>query len=155
MRQSNVLACVLDAETLDPRAWDDFPEWRRVFLSERNDRLFAIVDRQEYDFAQQFSWACHKQGGWRYPNYYARRTAGRNEDVSHGTPFYLHVEIMKLVAPSPSPNHTIADHRNGNTLDCRRCNLRWVTLTENRANRHGFWRGRGPEQAWNGWKEAS
>lgn len=151
----HALARVLDIDALDPRTWDDLPPWQRVFLSERNDRLFALVDREDYEWALTFSWSCHKQGDWRFPNYYARRTAGRTDELAHGTPAYLHVEIMKRIMSPPTLRHTIADHINGNTLDNRRCNLRWVTAVENRANRHSFWRGRGPERAWDGWKEAA
>jgi hypothetical protein len=108
----------------------------------------VLVDWEDYDWLQRWSWACNKQGGWHCPNYYARRTASRNEEAAHGTPFYLHAEVMRRHSVPPSPRHTIVDHCNGNTFDDRRENLRWVTPIENRANRHSFWRTRTPETVW-------
>ena len=51
---------------------------------------------------------------------------------------WLHKEILRRVGPPPSPAHTVGDHMNGNSLDNRRSNLRWATVTENNRNKYGF-----------------
>ena len=48
-----------------------------------------------------------------------------------GRTIYMHREIL---GTPPSPKHE-ADHRNGNTLDNRKENLRWATRVENMRNK--------------------
>ena len=94
---------------------------------------FAIVDRIDWEWAKEFTWGKKKSQrttGHRY-EVYAYRTVWLN-----GVHFseYLHVEITKRIyGPRPSPKH-VADHLNGNRLDCRRMNLQWKTKRQNRAN---------------------
>lgn len=127
----------------DPSTWNcEEPTFRRVFLSDRNDELFCIVDADDYDWLQSFSWSLHKRGDWQ-PTYYARRTVW-----PRGTPYYLHVDLLRHISVPPSLEHVVGDHLNGNTLDNRRCNLRWATLVENRRNRHRFWYNKTPETVW-------
>jgi hypothetical protein len=47
---------------------------------------------------------------------------------SHKKSLYLHREIMN------TPKGMICDHRDGNTLDCRKTNLRNCSLSENNRN---------------------
>ncbi len=47
---------------------------------------------------------------------------------------WLHREILLRKGDlPPSPAHIIADHENGDELDCRRSNLRWATHEMNNA----------------------
>jgi len=85
---------------------------------------FTLVDQQVYYQLDHFKWcACGDD-----KNIYAARilrktVSGRIRSV------YLHREIMK------PPKGLLVDHRNSNTLDNRRANLRLATHSQNSANK--------------------
>lgn len=92
------------------------------------------MDYDDYLWACRYKWAIKWSRGGK--KCYLYRT-GRDENGKTKSE-YLHVEIMKRTGiEPPSPEHTITDHRDGNSLHCRRKNLRWATLTMNRQNRFG------------------
>jgi len=93
--------------------------------------LWVMVDRQDYGWASQWLWNPKHRPSLRGDHYYAKRNIG-----SARTPVYLHVEIMTRAEPMPR-RRRIVDHINGNTLDCRRKNLRWVTPKKNANNLGG------------------
>lgn len=114
--------------------------------------LFAIVDRIDLAFAQQWLWlpVGSKSGVRRMEKWYASRTTslylGReqdpdgpgNRDARRVIRIWLHKEILlRAKGPPPSKSKTIGDHLNGNSLDCRRHNLKWVSSSENRRNLYG------------------
>lgn len=109
------------------------PRYKWICLSSRVD-VQCLVDYRDYLWLRRDLW-CHTFGGGAegfdaQHKMYARRT------VEGGT-LWMHREILKRFAgPPPSPQH-VGDHINGNSLDNRRCNLRWATLSQNSRNRFG------------------
>jgi hypothetical protein len=71
--------------------------------------------------------------------FYAVRSAHRQiAGKRHCRTFYLHVEIHKRTGvPPPSAAHIIVDHRDGDSFNCRRSNLRWATYSMNSMNTFG------------------
>ncbi len=97
--------------------------------------LQIVIDEDDYMWASQWRWGINpsKNGKKLYIRRTARAPSGRFMSV------YLHKVIChRAHGLPPTPNHIIADHRNGNTLDCRRHNLGWATPSENRQNYNGL-----------------
>ena len=82
------------------------------------------VDASDYEHLGKFNWYLDKAGSKEYA---ARAGAGR--------PVRMHRQIA-----SPGPGLEV-DHKNGDTLDNRRCNLRVCTRTQNNGNRKKSKRG--------------
>ena len=81
----------------------------------------AIVDAEDYPFLNQWNWTAL----WspRKHGYYAVRNVGKGR-----------IKYMHQILLNPKPNQ-LCDHRNGNTLDYRRGNLRTCTHQQNNRNR--------------------
>ena len=77
-----------------------------------------LADKSDYDILSKHTWCISKTG---YP------VARINQRTVK-----LHRVLLNLTDPS-----IIADHRNRNTLDNRRCNLRICTAQENARNKSG------------------
>ena len=112
----------------------------RIYGDDRGD-VYALVDYEDYQWAT--SWRWNPKPGRTRAKLYLRRAvsfAGRRFDPNGPQTYtlYLHVEIMKRTGLlPPTPEHTLVDHRNSNSLDCRRANLRWVTRYQNNINVNG------------------
>lgn len=96
--------------------------------------LFALVDAEDYLWACQHRWHVRYDKRGKKP-YLVRSAHYRENGVRVHRTLWLHVEVMKRIAPRTSVWHTIADHRDGDSLNCRRANLRWATPSENAKNR--------------------
>ena len=84
-----------------------------------NRGLFAMVDEADVEQLNKFKWSADNTTPTRT---YARRYGSGNKKIA------MHRQIMNA-----QPGQII-DHINGNGLDNRRCNLRFVTHRENSIN---------------------
>ena len=83
---------------------------------------FALVDDADYEWLSKRKWWYRDCGS----NYCYAGSQVRKSNVIHY--LYMHREIMQ-----PLPGMEI-DHKNGNGLDNRRCNLRICTRAQNQHN---------------------
>lgn len=124
---------------------DPFQEFHEGKIQEHEYRIYgnakasiwAIVDEEDYAFFMRWRW-CPKS--CKRGKVYLRRAIGENLNGVRlrTSSVYLHVEIMKRTGIEiPCPQHKLVDHLNGNSLDCRRINLRWATSSMNNRNLHG------------------
>jgi hypothetical protein len=106
--------------------------------------LWAIVDPEDFEFFSQWKWSYASGPGGKF---YIMRRSGNAMKIVDGfsmrmpgkqRSIYLHREVMARTGiVQPSPKHKLVDHRNGNSLDCRRSNLRWATVSQNNKNKFG------------------
>ena len=88
----------------------------------------AIVDDEDYERFSRFKWKAdvRKSGA-----VYAKRFEEKMVNgVRFRRSFYLHREIM-----GSAGRHSLVDHTDQNTLDCRKKNLRTCSHAENLRNR--------------------
>lgn len=101
----------------------------RIWLCTRRD-IWALIDADDYGWISQHGWNVGGHSQWKY---YAKR----NEGAARNT-VYLHREVLVFHDPREQKfldaHH--AHHRNGQSLDCRRNNLEWVTGSVNSAIRN-------------------
>lgn len=105
--------------------------WRRILLSARED-IWCLVDAQDHGWLTEHSWNVWHGGGQGSWKLYAKR----NVDWDRKT-VRMHREIMIRADPKSerfTRTHHV-DHINGQSLDNRRANLRWVTARQNAGNR--------------------
>jgi hypothetical protein len=98
------------------------PSYRIIPLTQNK---VALVDTEDYEWASQWNW--YAQWNECTKSYYA----GRNPRVGDppNTPQHLHTALLRV-----SPERVV-DHRNGDTLDDRKHNLRECSTLQNSRNR--------------------
>ncbi len=140
---AGILAGAEPSDWADPRTFPvELPgDTCRLSLSSRWD-VTALLDRQDYEWARRFTW---------YPTYGSGKMvlyapgvyAIQNPDHIYarttidGRQVWLHRAVLGRAAGPPRYKRAIGDHCNGQTLDCRRANLRWATIAMNNRNRPG------------------
>lgn len=112
------------------------PIEHRIWLDDR-EYLYAVVDEEDYHWAAQWKWyAKPSRSPWKF--YACRQTKIRDDCGWRNVSLYLHVEIQKRSGVvQPHPTYKLSDHRDGDSLNCRRGNLRWATPSMNRRNIRG------------------
>src|SRR5262245_52885891 len=83
----------------------------------------ALIDPEDYERISKYKWYCTRRNRAEKP--YARCTVRSEGKV--GTIFMHHLVL-------PKKDGLEVDHINGNSLDNRRCNLRYATTAQNQAN---------------------
>lgn len=97
--------------------------------------LFVLVSEEDYQWAIQWRWhPTPNQSGSKF--YATRVTTLTRKPKRKDIKIYLHKEILKRMGVRRrSKKHFMGDHKNGNSLDCQRDNLRYATNSMNNKNR--------------------
>lgn len=103
---------------------------RTIVLSARHE-VWCLVDAADYSWLIDHTWniSWGSRSRWQL---YAKRNINRDRATVR-----MHREIMQRYEPlePDALAEMYVDHINGQTLDNRRCNLRWVTTSENCLNK--------------------
>jgi hypothetical protein len=117
------------SDPFDPRGWKEPRPYRVIWLDPKNN-LFCIVDEEDADWALQWLWSATPNS--RGKKFYATRSTRLYGADGPQTKIYMHKEIlMRSGLTPPSSAHTIGDHWDDDSLNNRRGNLRWATVSEN------------------------
>lgn len=84
---------------------------------------FAIVDDEDFEELNKFKW--HARKDTKSGDFYSCRNKRVNIDKKY---VQMHRQVMEY------PKGKMIDHRNHNTLDNRKCNLRVCTNSQNQMN---------------------
>ena len=98
----------------------------------RRRQYAATVDARDAPFLKRWKWMV-KRGVWRYgASIYARRDVRVN---GRNVALYMHTVILRerMRLRRPGPRHE-CDHRDTDSLNNTRRNLRWATRSEQNAN---------------------
>jgi hypothetical protein len=102
------------------RRWKYGYDFRRIDLGEGE---WTIVEPADYYRFGNMKWNIEGKNNRFYAVCNVKDEPGLTKTIR------LHREIMN------PPRHLLVDHRNGDTLDNRRANLRWATHAQNMHNR--------------------
>jgi hypothetical protein len=86
----------------------------------------VLIDDEDYEKIKDRGWTLLRATQKKTGKYYFVTCMTTERNNHHN--IYLHRFIMG------NPSGLFVDHANGNTLDCRKCNLRICTRTENTRN---------------------
>jgi len=141
-------------DPFDPNNWIKDDHEHRIYADETLE-LYAVVDWIDYIELCKYRWSVHTKNYGRYkrPQVYLRRSV--NEEIGSARRYecfitgkilenrqrivrtlFLHQAVMqRMRILPPSPDHNIINHRDRNSMNCRRSNLFWATHLENSHNR--------------------
>jgi len=104
--------------------------WRRIWLSSR-EPVWTLVDADDFDWLMQWQWNVWHAGRNRHDSWmlYAKRNVGPSRSTLR-----MHRELS--IKDDPDLDETylrnhVVDHVNGQTLDNRKANRRWLTKPAN------------------------
>lgn len=145
----------------DPNTWSD-PDDREYRIYAPDLETYALVSAIDYPYLCQFSWSIHtvnigKRDRSAHANVRKRLYLRRGVSIFNGPdgePYvspihghvvrhrnrtqknvFLHQEVIeRMGTPPPSPLHTLIDHIDRDTMNCRRWNLEWETKSGNTLN---------------------
>ena len=83
----------------------------------------ALIDDEDFERLNQFNWYAHRSGN----NWYAVRSSSRINGKQ--TTIIMHREIMNTLLDMQ------VDHKNGNSLDNQKSNIRTCTHQQNQFNK--------------------
>lgn len=120
----------------DPNTWVE-PEPCRIY-GDVQCQTFGLVSPEDYPWVVQWRWC------WKHDlptgKSYLRRAIGENQNGMRLRTWtlYLHMAVAKRAnLPRLTPYHKILDHRDGDSTNNTRKNLRFVTVSMNNRNRYG------------------
>lgn len=97
--------------------------------------VYAVVDEEDYWFFSRWRWHTVENSTGR--KLYLRRNTSTGKRRT-SAPIYLHVAIHeRRNIRKPTKFHRMVDHLDGDSLHCRKRNLRWATPSMNARNRMG------------------
>lgn len=106
-----------------------------IWIDPENN-IFVLLSPEDFEWAQQWRW--HTTPNKNKTKLYATRvtTISRKGGVRQQKKIYMHKEILIRTGLVPrTKKHKIGDHKNGDSLDNQRDNLRYATLSMNNRNR--------------------
>lgn len=89
--------------------------------------LVALVDDEDYERVNKYKWSAHLKG--KAQTYYYAEHAFRLPDGG-----YRNALLHRFILGLTPGDARLVDHKNHNTLDCRRENLRTCDRSQNRWN---------------------
>lgn len=117
-------------------------EPRKLYLDDRGEHI-VLLDQVDYDWAIQWRWRpkfSRRSSPRAKLKVYAVRSVRIGGAGGRSVSLFLHKTVLiRTGRMPPSPAHIVADHEDGNSLNCRRSNLRWATSQMNRENYNGYY----------------
>jgi len=90
---------------------------------------YVLVDNEDYDYLNSLKWYAIRSG----KNYYARRNVSKKEN-GITTRGYIHMQYLIV----DCPKGLLIDHKDRNTLNNQKSNLRICTKSQNNVNRAAY-----------------
>lgn len=120
----------------DPNTWQPSDHEHRIY-GDSNAAIWAVVDDVDYQYLVRWHWNVLWSASGK-PYLRRTHTIYKSGVCVKDLTVYLHVAVMQRVGTMPATRaHKLIDHRDGDSLNCRRSNLRWATYVMNGKNRNG------------------